>query len=121
MWFNQNPLEVAAIRDHIDTVQVLLAAGVDVDFRNGRNGRTALFAAAAGGYVDMTGLLLDDGASCHIVDAEGKTPLDVALEAKFLPRAGQVQTARLLSAKLFEQSELGQQAPNLGNRRRRSC
>ena len=44
--WEMTPLQVAAVRNHIELVQILLEAGADVDVPNGGEERTAIQAAA---------------------------------------------------------------------------
>jgi hypothetical protein len=72
MW-NHNSTYVPSIR----TVQMLLDAGADPNFRCA-SGRTPLHNAAKGGFEEIVRLLLERGANIRAVDANGKTPLHLA-------------------------------------------
>jgi hypothetical protein len=61
--------------DALDVVAALLACGVDP---NGLEGR-ALTSAAAGGQIEMMGLLLDGGADPNLIGAGRQTPLAAAV------------------------------------------
>jgi ankyrin repeat protein len=80
----------------IETLQALLAAGADVDARivstysrtatiartssmTEREGQTALYGAVRRGWVNVVEFLLEAGAMVDIVDARGRTPIDVAM------------------------------------------
>lgn len=80
----------------IETVALLLEAGADVNARvveaynrtsriartssmTGREGQTALYAAAGFGWADLVGYLIEHGAAVDVVDAHGRSPLDAAL------------------------------------------
>jgi ankyrin repeat protein len=80
----------------IASLEILLAAGADVDARvtdiesrtariarassmTERGGQTALYSAAGRGWTAVVAFLVEHGADVEIVDALGKSPLDVAL------------------------------------------
>lgn len=80
----------------IETLQALLSAGADVDARivstynrtatiartssmTEREGQTALYGAIRRGWVDVVNFLIESGATVDIVDARGRTPIDVAM------------------------------------------
>jgi ankyrin repeat protein len=67
------PSRAAAV-DRAGTVRALLAAGADVNARDGR-GQTALMKGAAAGNTDAVQLLLKAGAEVNARDNEGKTAL----------------------------------------------
>lgn len=77
-----------------EVAQLLLAAGADLEARNNDgepgNGQTPLSAAAAGGHVALTQLLLARGADVAAVDGTGATPLHWAA------LKGHAETVRLL-------------------------
>jgi ankyrin repeat protein len=58
---------------------LLVDRGADVN--TGRNGNTALHAAALFGHTDLAGWLLAHGADANARDYEGKTPLERAQQA----------------------------------------
>jgi hypothetical protein len=62
-----------------DAVKMLLIDGVSPDKQN-ESGETALHNAAMVGYANICTLLLDRGASINLIDNQGNTPLDVAIE-----------------------------------------
>ena len=80
----------------IASLEILLAAGADIDARitdiqsrtariarisgmTERGGQTALYSAAGRGWTRVVAYLVEHGADVDIVDALGKSPLDVAL------------------------------------------
>ena len=80
----------------IETLRVLLAGGAEVNARivatynrtatiartssmTEREGQTALYGAIRRGWVDVVEFLIDQGADVDIVDARGRTPIDVAM------------------------------------------
>ena len=89
----------AAINADIESVQLLLAAGADVNAQASGQRGTALHAAAQSGNTTIVKLLLDAGASPYSIDATGDTPLDVArkyyhnLAIELLSSRGNSQTA----------------------------
>ena len=64
-------------RRTLESVTAVLAAGADVDARNG-NGDTALHVAAARGLDDVAALLAEHGAGLDARNGNGQTPLGVA-------------------------------------------
>jgi ankyrin repeat protein len=57
------PLHISAHRGHLQIVEALLAAGAEVDAREGCSGATALHWAAEGGHPAVAERLLDAGAA----------------------------------------------------------
>jgi ankyrin repeat protein len=62
----------------IATVELLLAAGADINEANGA-GMTALHGAAFWGWNGLVQLLVDRGARIDVKDARGRTPIDAAM------------------------------------------
>lgn len=62
-----------------DTVEALIAAGVDVNNLN-HNQETPLHAAVATGHADIIHALIQAGADVTIRNSNGKTPLQIALD-----------------------------------------
>jgi ankyrin repeat protein len=60
----QPPLHAAVTNNHVNTVSILLACGVDVDQLD-VNGRTAINAAAKLGYYDVCQMLILHGANVN--------------------------------------------------------
>jgi ankyrin repeat protein len=88
-------------KDAIDTINLLLAAGGEINGSD-NNGRAALHGAALWGLADVVRVLHQKGADINIKDKRGYTPLDAA-EGKaggfgFDGRAGvdRPETAKLL-------------------------
>jgi ankyrin repeat protein len=82
----KTPLMRASIQGHLGLVRLVFEAmlergkakmGVD---RRGKDGKTALHHAAAGGHFDITAYLLCNEAQASIKDAFGMTPLMLACE-----------------------------------------
>jgi ankyrin repeat protein len=80
----------------IASLEILLAAGADIDARvvdaydrtsrvarpsgfTDREGQTALYSAASRGWTRVVAFMLEHGANADIVDKRGKSPLDVTL------------------------------------------
>jgi ankyrin repeat protein len=62
----------------IETIDRLLASGIDINATDAR-GRTALHGAALQGYDDVVQALVDRGADVAAEDNDGFTPLDTAM------------------------------------------
>jgi serine/threonine-protein phosphatase 6 regulatory ankyrin repeat subunit B len=86
-----NPVLVIEAR-HVDAVRALIAHGADVNAK-GKDGATALMAAAADGATDSLLALLDAGADLHARSEFGRTPLIVAV------RNAEADAVRLLLAR----------------------
>ena len=67
------------IGGHKGIVELLIAAGADVNVKNQR-GWTPLYDAAIWDRKDIAKLLFDAGADVNAKDNDGKTPLDAAKE-----------------------------------------
>ena len=70
------PLILATTYDHEETVQLLLDSGANVNAR-GRDGGTALHAAAFFGRAEIAERLLENGADPEIRDHKGQRPPDL--------------------------------------------
>jgi ankyrin repeat protein len=80
------PLHVSAHRGYTAIVEALLAAGADVDVREGCSNTTALHWAAEAGQVAVAERLLDAGADLHARDAWHElTPHDWAVVVVHAP------------------------------------
>lgn len=64
------------------TVFELMNRNVDINFTV--NGQSPLHLAVARGYPDIVRMLVNGGANIEAQDAEGKTPIDIALEKRFI-------------------------------------
>jgi hypothetical protein len=64
------------------TVFALLNQDVEINFTD--NGQTPLHLAVAKGYPDVVRMLVNSGAMIEAVNADGKTPIDIALEKRFI-------------------------------------
>jgi RNA polymerase sigma factor (sigma-70 family) len=89
------PLHATLFGRQIETARLLVEHGADVRIRRGgkgwpRCGWTALHYVAGFGFVDLVEPLLSRGAEIDARDDEGKTPLEVAVEA------GQAEIAEML-------------------------
>lgn len=70
----QGPLHFAASTNNLRFAETLLNRGYDVNSRDDED-RTALFEACSIGSVEMTSLLLDNGAKASLTDDSGTSPL----------------------------------------------
>jgi ankyrin repeat protein len=64
--------------DMIETVKLLLAAGLDINAAES-TGRTALHGAALQGFDPVVQFLVENGAKLDVKDRNGRTPLDLAM------------------------------------------
>lgn len=78
-WLGTSPLHWAAQNNHVDTVEVLLRAGISRDVRN-KVERTPLHVAAQEGNVRIVSLLLQHGADVDCKDMLRMTPLHWACQ-----------------------------------------
>ncbi|HLQ78597.1 MAG TPA: ankyrin repeat domain-containing protein [Terriglobia bacterium] len=62
----------------IDTIKLLMAAGLDINAAES-TGRTALHGAALQGFDPVVQFLVDNGAKLDAKDRNGRTPLDMAM------------------------------------------
>lgn len=72
---NHSPLHLASRNGHRNVVEVLLAAGVDVNLLT--TSGTALHEAALCGKDSVVKALLEFGADLNVTDSEGRTALDL--------------------------------------------
>jgi RNA polymerase sigma factor (sigma-70 family) len=83
-------LEAAAEQGQVETIELMLVDGVDIDARDDA-GRTLLHWAARHGHVDAIDLLAERGASLALRDAAGKTAWQTAVEHGRLAAATALQ------------------------------
>lgn len=74
----------AISKGDIAALRLLLAMKAQINYS--LHGTTPLHLAAEKGYSNIVELLLEHGADPHVVNAEGKTPLEVALAKKKFAR-----------------------------------
>ena len=67
--------------DAIESIKLLLGAGVDINAANGQ-GQTALHGAALKGSDEIVKFLADHGAKLDVKDRQGRTALDAALDGR---------------------------------------
>jgi ankyrin repeat protein len=73
------PLGWAAYHNQLDTAEILIQYGADVNARDSFD-QTALHVCAQKGVPDIAKFLIQHGADVNIQDESGRTPLAVALE-----------------------------------------
>lgn len=74
------PLIIATEEGFYELVELLLSKNADVNACPERDRRTALHTAAYKGHNDIARLLLRRGANVHVVDKDGKAPIDYAAQ-----------------------------------------
>jgi ankyrin repeat protein len=90
-------------KEAVESVQVLLAAGADINARDNL-GRTALHGAAFWGWNDVVKTLVAGGANVAAKDAKGMTPVDSAMgRAGGHGRGGQSAEVHQETATLLQQ------------------
>jgi len=87
----QTPLHWASKSGHLETAQLLLEKGADVNAID-RTIRTPLHWASQNGHLETAQLLLEKGANVNTADKAGLTPLHLASQN------GHVKVAQLLAA-----------------------
>lgn len=75
-------LRVATSRGRLAEVAILLKAGADINFQNESSLETPLISAVLADDLQMTSLLLSEGANPNIGDSIGLTPLHLVVNAK---------------------------------------
>lgn len=78
------PFQVIATdrpQDWKGMMDVLLAAGIDIDQKNENNGATALIFAVEENHLEIVKYLIEHGANLNIRDNEGESALDYAQES----------------------------------------
>ena len=73
--YGRTPLIIAAIHGHVKVVEMLLAAGADIEVKLWQDGYTPLIFAAFSGHEAVVRLLLEAGANKDATNAVGDTPL----------------------------------------------
>jgi ankyrin repeat protein len=78
-----SPLMAASFQGHTDIVELLLAhgGGQYIDYQPSDYGSTALHYACISGRAGMVRVLLGAGASPHVENHDGDTPLSMAVES----------------------------------------
>lgn len=98
---NVRSLHYAAREGHLEIVQMLLAAGADVNVQDGQ-GWTPLHVAARNGHREMVQALIAVGADRTIRNRDGHTALDVALNQEVIDYLNNVPQ---LTEHLFEAAQ----------------
>ena len=75
----------------IQSLGLLIEAGVHVDTAEEGSGQTALHGAAAWGWNDVVRFLVEQGADVNAADARGMTPLDAAMGRSRRPGLDEVR------------------------------
>ncbi|CAH0549306.1 unnamed protein product [Brassicogethes aeneus] len=75
-----SPLMFAVYKNHTETVEFLINQGADVNLRGSKDNRTALHVAAATGNIEMSNVLVSNGADINAQDINGYSPLMFAVD-----------------------------------------
>lgn len=75
------PLMLAVAGGSVDTVELLLKHGADIDAQNA-GGLTALMIAAANNHAEMAELLVKAGANPHLKSEDGRTAMAIAEDSE---------------------------------------
>ena len=78
----------AISKGDVDTIKGLLAMNIGINFT--QDGSTPLHLATEKGYPEIVQLLIDHGARFNVKNANGQTPLEVALDKKKFVRTTEV-------------------------------
>jgi ankyrin repeat protein len=81
-WMGANSGHKAAFWGRAEVLKILASNGLDLNARGGYNGYTALHDAVAQAHVEAVKVLVQAGARTDIRGHDGKTPLDIAKQAK---------------------------------------
>ncbi|HEX6999602.1 MAG TPA: ankyrin repeat domain-containing protein [Gammaproteobacteria bacterium] len=105
----------------IQALEVLIAAGADVNAHTTREsrfrsaGQTALFGAAIWGWNDVAEFLVEHGARIDVADSRGRTPVDAALGRAGGRGRGSTAESNPETAKLLEELCAKQDGCDLAN------
>ncbi|MCO5607570.1 hypothetical protein L7F22_061767 [Adiantum nelumboides] len=75
--FGSTALHIAVWRNHIPIVKRLLAAGANMEIRDGESGWSSLHRALHFGHLAVAGVLIEAGANLMLEDSKGRTPVDL--------------------------------------------
>lgn len=75
--FGSTALHIAVWRNHIPVVRRLLAAGANMEIRDGESGWSSLHRALHFGHLAVAGVLIEAGANLLLEDSKGRTPVDL--------------------------------------------
>jgi ankyrin repeat protein len=84
-------LHFAARQGHVATVKALLAGGADVNLVSPGDDTSPLLIAMINGHFDLAMYLLEQGADPRLASRAGATPLYVALNVQWSPKAAYPQ------------------------------
>ena len=79
--YQRTPLQLCAMRNHMQAVVALVGAGADVNALDS-NGQTALHMAAERGNLAICNCLVFNGGQLNMPDKKGMTPLQLARKNK---------------------------------------
>lgn len=99
-------MHLAAWSNNLETVEILLKSGCEVDARDA-DGRTALFLTSAPAVIDI---LVKHGASMDVVDRAGENVLHVAARRD---EVAKIQTLQRLGADILAPHRCGRNAVSL--------
>jgi len=64
-------------------VKALVSYGIDVNLKSNA-GQTAIFYAVSYSHGDIVEILLENGAEINFIDINGRSPLSIAVENKYM-------------------------------------
>src|SRR5678816_678394 len=81
--FDQKGFFAAVTAQDLTAINAFILAGIDINTRDPRDGRTALSSASARGDKSVVKALLDAGADVNVKDSSGYTALFHSIDARY--------------------------------------
>ena len=93
--------KVPALEASAECVEVLIQQGIDINAVNKKN-QTALFTSLAYDRFDITGVLFQHNPRVDLIDADGNSVLDLAIDRMATVVVGQILSARSLTYQVLQ-------------------